>query len=113
MGAVANKLYRALKIPDPGLAQQVFMLKLPRERSFQVDLIQWQKPRTAGQAPHPKSPGISGFTLRVDGIDKLDEIAQAVGPTGHCADEKQWAPVVEKIPGYGVMERVSFRDPDG
>lgn len=45
-GRVDNMLYKALCIPDPGIAKLRSMIKLPNDSLFAIDLIEWENPRT-------------------------------------------------------------------
>ena len=40
-GKVVNNLYKALEIPDPGIANEVCLIKSPKEDIFSIDLIEW------------------------------------------------------------------------
>ena len=59
MGAVDNDFYKALAIPDPGVARQVSLVRLPSNPFFVLDLVEWAKPATVGAAPSPRQAGLS------------------------------------------------------
>ena len=46
-GKVVNNLYKALCIPDPGIANEVCLIKTPEENFFAIDLIEWDSEKNA------------------------------------------------------------------
>lgn len=130
LGAVANSFYRTLCIADPGLARQVYLMKLPEEPSFQLDLIEWADPKTEGTAPlmseKVKSPGIAGITLIVQGSKPLDGAGgatqaaeEALRAVAKAAGQESAAGslVWDVMPGsQGTVVsvlRMTLTDPDG
>lgn len=105
LGAPANDFYKALKIPDPGLTQRAYLLKLPGDPSFMLDLIEWKDPKTVGRAPVEHAAGIDGMTIIVDGPEALQTLATAAGQPQTLQKDN--------LPGIGLVQRVTLVDPDG
>lgn len=94
MGAVDNDFYKSLQIPDPGIARQVTLAKLPSNHSFLLDIIEWSKPATVGKAPGPRQAGMTGITIRLDTVDQVVAMTQsavALGGQAVVSDLSSWA----------------------
>lgn len=102
-GRVKNKLYKALGIPDPGVAKQVSMLKR-RGDSFQMDIIEWEDPKTL----QSKSKKLAGFVSL-----SLTAMSGEVGrlPVGFEAEDS--VEELELPVPLGRTRRRKLLDPDG
>lgn len=60
-GRVTNNLYKALGIPDPGCAKAVSLIHQPK-RSFAVDLIEWEDPKTVQS---DDIPAVTSFPVSI------------------------------------------------
>jgi len=109
-GRVVNTLYQALKIPDPGIAKNVQLIKLPKT-NFSVDLIEWEDPQTT------KADGLgSSLDMAItvnDVAQKIDELL-----TSNYESSNGWclasAPKVIDLPSpLGRAIHASISDEDG
>jgi catechol 2,3-dioxygenase-like lactoylglutathione lyase family enzyme len=99
---VKNKLYKALAIPDPGMARHVAMMQRDQDL-LQVDVIEWEDPKTT-RGPNNVA-GLCSFALTTPG----SEMGRV--PVGWDA-QGQVENVVLPEP-LGVAKTRTLLDPDG
>jgi retinol dehydrogenase-16 len=69
-----NNLYKALEIPDPGIAKEVTLIKTKNEALFAIDLIEWEeKSKSSGGITTDRDPIRIGFTVK-DIPNEIDRI---------------------------------------
>lgn len=104
-GQVKNKLYQSLGIPDPGIARQVGMIKM-RDDFFQVDLIEWEDPKTVVPKCGVRTMGLTSMAVVLPKDDRIDRV-----PVGWEAKEAAREVVLPEPLGRARVK--SLLDPDG
>jgi catechol 2,3-dioxygenase-like lactoylglutathione lyase family enzyme len=70
LGLIENRFYQALCIPDPGIATHAALIRLPREPSFLIDLIEWRDPHTdKPTSPPGRCLGIAAIAIGVPSLE--------------------------------------------
>jgi len=109
-GKVVNTLYKALKIPSPGIAKYVALINLPNVvNRFNIDLIEWEDPKTIS-AKKDKEPSICIAIAVKDVSLVVDTITKSAN--------SQWKlisiPQCVNLPSpLGSVIQVKVEDPDG
>ena len=110
-GKVVNKLYKALNIPHPGVANEVCLIKTPTEDIFSIDLIEWDNIiQPAGLEAKGAIPSPIRLALTVDDLPLYtDQLAQ----TGNWTLVR--APRTESLPYPMSKAAITtiLTDPDG
>jgi catechol 2,3-dioxygenase-like lactoylglutathione lyase family enzyme len=100
---------RLLEAP-PGTQARSAMLRKARSTVGQIELIQFAPPLAAPAGPPPTgTPGVLLLSFEVTG-EELDAIHARLLARGIRCHGK---PEAIDIPGYGRIESLVFRDPDG
>jgi len=102
-GRVVNTLYQALKIPDPGIAKNVQLIKLPKT-NFSVDIIEWEDPQTT------KAEGL-GSSL--DMAITVNDVAQKIDELGDSWSLASAPKVIDLPKPLGKAIHASVTDEDG
>ena len=72
-GYVKNNLYKALEIPDPGIAKEVTLIKTKKETLFAIDLIEWEEKSKSSGGIATDNPIRIAFTVN-DLPNEIDRI---------------------------------------
>jgi hypothetical protein len=86
-GYVKNNLYKALEIPDPGIAKEFTLIKTKKETTFAIDLIEWEEKSESSGGITTDNPIRIAFTVK-DLPNEIDRITStnSVTPTTTAGD---------------------------